>query len=132
VAVPVEQGDRWLLEHAAHRLVYPTPPVSRSRSTGTVRESMQPPAVVATTKRMTAGPQRATRLKSQAFACMQGRPFTSGELAAALRKGRGAATAVLNSWVSLGVVTGAGTRKEASGQTATVWKFNDQPHGRAL
>jgi hypothetical protein len=61
---------------------------------------------------------------------MQGRAFTSGELAAALGKGRRAATAVLNSWVSLGVVSRAGTRKEASGQTATVWQFNEQPHTR--
>ena len=116
-----------LLDHIAR---YPVPPTSRSRSAGTVRESMQPPAVMATTKRVTAGPQRATRLKSAAFECMQGRAFTSGELAAALGKGRRAATAVLNSWVSLGVVTRAGARKEASGQTATVWQFSNQPHTR--
>ena len=111
------------LDWREHLDRYPVPPTSRSRSAGAVRESMQPPAVMATTKRVTAGPQRATRLKSAAFECMQGQPFTSGELAAALGKGRRAATAVLNSWVSLGVVTRAGTRKEASGQTATVWQF---------
>jgi hypothetical protein len=108
-----------LLDHIAR---YPVPPTSRLRIAGIA--PLQPPAVMATTKRVTAGPQRATRLKSAAFACMQGRQFTSGELAAALGKGRRAATAVLNSWVSLGVVTRAGTRKEASGQTATVWQFS--------
>ena len=111
------------LDWREHLARYPVPPTSRSRSAGTAPEALQPLAVMATTKRVTAGPQRATRLKSAAFARMQGQPFTSGELAAALGKGRPAATAVLNSWVSLGVVTRAGTRKEASGQTATVWQF---------
>lgn len=109
-----------LLDHIAR---WPVPPTSRRRAPGAVPESMQPPAMVATTKRVTAGPQRATRLKTQAFEAMRGRAFTAGDLAAALGKGRRAATAVLNSWVSLGVVVRVGTRKEASGQTSTVWQF---------
>lgn len=106
-----------------HRALFKTPPVSYTR--GAVATVLAPtladPCAPADRKRQ--APQRATRLKAAAAEAMRGRDFTSNDLATALGKGRRQATAVLNSWVGVGLVVRAGTRKESSGQTSTMWRL---------